>query len=65
MKVTTIRRWESRGRRYWLELFKDEYGYSYRGDNSGGSMGAVTEVQAIAQALQEVSYWPSKAYRVI
>ena len=31
-----LRRWESRGGKYWVELSEDKWGYSYTGSGSGG-----------------------------
>lgn len=39
-------RWESRGGKYWVELYADERGYSYRADGGGGFFGKDTETAA-------------------
>jgi hypothetical protein len=43
-----VGRWETRGKRYWIELVRDARGFSYRSDNGGGNLGAVPEAKAIA-----------------
>lgn len=43
-----LARWETRGKRCWYELFQHpKYGYSYGGDNCGGSVIADNKEQAI------------------
>lgn len=47
---TIIGRWESDGGKYWVELYRDAYGYGYDGKGCGGFIGkpeAVTEAQAV------------------
>lgn len=39
MEKTLVARWESRGCKDWVELWHDEWGYSYRGNTCGGSFG--------------------------
>jgi len=54
LKVT-VARWETRGRRYWYELHRNRYGYSYRGDNCGGIFPAdFTINQAIADMEKKI-----------
>ncbi len=69
-KTMIIARWESRGRKYWLELTKEwlpdcEPAYSYSSDNGGGFIGHPTEERAIAYCAQQASYAPSKMKRVL
>jgi hypothetical protein len=35
----TIARWESTGGRYWVELYRDQWGYGYDGKGCGGNFG--------------------------
>lgn len=46
-----IHRWESKGGKNWIELFKEDVGYSYDSSNGGGNLGNITE----AQAIQEIN----------
>lgn len=46
---TLIARWETRGRKYWLELYEDQFGFSYQMDNGGGSMGYIPRNDALAR----------------
>lgn len=65
-KKKVIARWESRGGKFWTELYDEgEQGYSYRGDGYGGYMGKIDLEIAIARCEQQNSYWPSKAKRVL
>jgi hypothetical protein len=36
---TRVARWESRGGKHWLELYRDELGYTYRSSSGGGNLG--------------------------
>lgn len=46
-----VNRWQTRGGKYWCELYKDEGGYSYKTDNGGGALGNITESQAYQSIL--------------
>ena len=47
---TMIARWESRGGRYWIELYRDAIGYTYSGRECGGSLAALADdAAAIAE----------------
>lgn len=61
---TILARWESLRGKYWLELYRDEYGLSYRSDNGGGYLGDVTENVAFQRAYIELGCWPSRHHRV-
>lgn len=39
MEKKLIARWESQRCKDWVELWHDQYGYSYQGNNCGGSFG--------------------------
>jgi hypothetical protein len=61
----TIARWQSKGGKYWINLQRfDDGTYGYKGDNCGGVLGAVSKTEAILACERQVSYWPSKGYRV-
>jgi hypothetical protein len=47
IKNSLIGRWESKGGKYWIELNKDDMGYSYNTNNGGGNIGNVPESSAI------------------
>lgn len=52
---TIIARWEAKGGKRYIELYRDEFGYGYRGDRCGGNLGALaTDADAIAQAEHPV-----------
>lgn len=34
-----VARWESRGGKYWCELYRGPYGYGYRARDAGGHLG--------------------------
>ena len=44
-----IKRWQTRGNKYWLELYRDENGYSYKGDGCCGNLGDITLDEALAR----------------
>jgi len=35
----TIARWESKSGKHWITLYRDAYGYGYRGADCGGALG--------------------------
>lgn len=49
-----IARWQTRGGKYWYELYQDESGFTYRGDNAGGNLGDVSREEAIATIEKKV-----------
>lgn len=63
MPKQLVARWRSRGGKYWLDLYLDQYGYTYRADDCGGSMGLVTEAAAFERIAQILFAWPSKPHR--
>jgi hypothetical protein len=63
-RTNLVCRWQSRGGKYWVELWHDQFGYFYRTDNGGGFMGEITFQEAIAKCEQEASFAPSKLRRV-
>ena len=50
-----IARWETRGKRYWYELYQDDFGYSYSGHFCGGNIGNVTEGMALDHMYKKVA----------
>ena len=64
MDKQLVAKWESKGGKYHLELFRDDSGYSYRGDDCGGFMGQVSELDAYRRMMTEYTTWPSRAYRI-
>jgi hypothetical protein len=50
MKKFTIARWESVSGKYWLELYHDSLGFSYRGVDCGGNFGHLPKAEAILRA---------------
>lgn len=64
MTETVVAKWESRGGRYWLILYRREDGsFGYRGDGCGGNLGNTAEETAIAHCKTLVENWPVKAIR--
>ena len=64
-KLGLVGRWESRGRKYWLELRLVAEGYTYHGDNCGGFLGnKITEEQAFEKMQSIMDSWPSVARRI-
>ena len=59
-----LTRWESRGGKYWFELYVENYNdkpsYFYKGEGCGGNLGTITEKDAYARAQELISYYPSK-----
>ena len=52
--IDPVARWESRGGKDWVDLFKGEWGYHYSGRDCGGSLGGciTSDAQAVS-AMQE------------
>jgi hypothetical protein len=62
--METLARWESRGKRYWVEVRRNDDGsLNFRSDNSGGS-GYPTVEDAIRRAELECTFQPSRMTRV-
>lgn len=56
MDKTLIARWESRGGKDWVELWHDEFGYSYQGNGCRGWFGEGTTLrQAMAFMERETA----------
>ena len=53
MTTTNIRRWESKGGKYWVELRHDSRGFSYKGRDCGGYLGKdPTEYERFIKRLE-------------
>ena len=61
--TTPIKRWTSLRGKYWLELYKDDLGYTYRTDNGGGSLGKIDNLEDAIQALHISDNFPGR-YKV-
>ena len=59
-----VAEWKSSGGKYFVRLFKDEYGYAYKMENGCGNIGNVSLEEAIAKCEQQASYCPSKLARI-
>ena len=46
---TLIAQWKSKSGKWYADLYQDDYGYGYCGNNCGGSLAAKTEAEAIAE----------------
>lgn len=72
LEKVTIARWQSRGGKYWVELYAEyltadrslEPGYSYRSDDGGGYIGSVDEGTALLHCKRIASYCPSQMRQV-
>jgi len=53
---TLIARWETRGGKYWLELYKDESGYTYKQEHGGGNIGTLDSKIAMDTMERHISY---------
>jgi len=52
-----IARWETRGKRYWAELYKDKLGYSYKTDSGGGNIGSLPSDEIAIKTMEnKLSY---------
>jgi hypothetical protein len=49
MTKTLVARWETRGKRYWYELYHDELGFTYTGRDCGGNLGTLGIECALAR----------------
>lgn len=49
-----LARWESKGGKYWVEVYGDERGQTYRSDDGGGNLGNIGEDAAIEQVEKRV-----------
>jgi len=49
-----LARWESKGGKYWVEVYSDETGQTYRSDDGGGNLGNIGEDAAIEQVEKRV-----------
>lgn len=47
-----VARWESRGRKHFVELYKDQYGYGYRAVGAGGFLGALADDQTAVATIE-------------
>lgn len=69
MEKQLLAKWESRGKRWFVELYAETLGdllpgYSYRGVGCGGYIGTVAPEVALQHAAREAGYCPSKMSRV-
>lgn len=59
-----IARWESKGKKFFVELYYYEGHYSYRTENGGGFIGD-NHKQALEAIQRQISYLPSKVSLVL
>ena len=60
-----VRKWTSLRGKYWVELYLDSLGYSYRMDNGGGSLGAVDNLEDAILRLHLSTQFPGKFKEVV
>jgi hypothetical protein len=64
LNKVSIARWESRRGKYWVELFHDELGFTYRTESGGGNLGGkIAESDAISHCALQASYAPVKTMK--
>ena len=51
-----IARWESTSHKHWVNMFQDDYGYSYVAPGAGGGLSANTEHAAICEMETRVQF---------
>ena len=54
MERQVIARWESRRGKDWVELYKDQWGYGYAANGSGGFFGRVSETRALEEMERRI-----------
>jgi len=68
MAEKLIARWETRGKKYWYDLysepFKGKSSHHYRMKNGGGNIGYSTKAEAIAYILKRMKYDDNNYKRV-
>ncbi len=57
MDKRMVARWESRGGKTWIELYADQWGYSYRGNDCGGNRGALADDAAAIADIEGRLEW--------
>ena len=63
-ETKTIARWESRSGKHYVDLWRGRWGPSYDSPGASGSMGNITDAQAIAEIERKLSwgmFQPDKA----
>jgi len=53
MRKSLIQRWQTKRGKHWIELYMDDMGFTYRGDDCGGNLGNIDLHQAKAK-IQEL-----------
>lgn len=48
-----VARWESRGGKHWIELYADQYGYGYSGNDCCGNLGRLPDDAAAIESLKK------------
>jgi hypothetical protein len=54
MPKKLVKRWQTRRGKYWLELYEDETGFSYRVENGGGHCGDLNRTEAICLMVRKM-----------
>ena len=60
-----LARWETKRKKHWLELYRDQWGYSYKTNNGGGFMGNITQSEALDRCLQIVQQLKTDGFNLI
>ena len=60
MNRTLVQRWQSRSGKHWIELYRDDLGFFYEGNDCGGNLGNVTEAQARDEIETRIVMWGTK-----
>jgi hypothetical protein len=69
LEKQTLARWQSRGGRYWTELYAETLpgcaaAFSYRSDDGGGYLGHCAPEVAMQHAARQAGFAPSKMPRI-
>ena len=59
-----IARWNTRQNKYWFELYQDELGFSYEGNECGGNLGNISLEEAIQKIEKKVDYMKSDGFKM-
>jgi hypothetical protein len=53
--MTVIARWESKSKKHWVDLEKDQWGFAYSSPGSGGSLGRISKDEALLEMERRVN----------
>jgi hypothetical protein len=59
-----IARWNTRQNKYWFELYQDELGFSYKGNECGGNLGNISLKEAIQKMEKKIDYMRADGFKM-